>query len=254
MTVIPCLKNAALVLLVLMLSSCGGDSETESTNIHTSGVYAAYSLQANGTGTTEISASLYVGAPRVIGNNVVLELQPEDQLVATVNGVDYQLSKVVAYGDFSYRTTVPTDMGGTTFTIALLRDTEVDAPNSQLDLPFAPEFVLPAANTALNFGDTLDITWQPANPGGRDILATYQTNCGSRLGIGADSFPDTGAATVTINSRLLGDANFGMNPGVNCTLTITLDRSVSGEVDPAFGEGGEFRASQERTRAITVRL
>jgi hypothetical protein len=61
------------------------------------------------------------------------------------------------------------------------------------------------------------------------------------------TIPDDGTATISRDQLDVRDGH----SGDSCTVTLTLARIQTGQVDPAFTEGGNVQARQVRTATFT---
>jgi hypothetical protein len=82
----------------------------------------------------------------------------------------------------------------------------------------------------------LAFSWTPAASG--NLEASLVGTC---VDVVLQTIPDDGAATIP------GDQIHARNATDACTVALTLARTQSGEVDPAFSEGGDVKAHQVRT-------
>ena len=96
----------------------------------------------------------------------------------------------------------------------------------------------------------LDVTWGPSNPGSTvEIHASAtcpnpQDNTQNLSFSEVVNTEDDGSYSSNILSQLTdADTDAG------CDLSITIERVNSGDLDPAFTEGGYIRAIQRREEA-----
>src|SRR6185295_301763 len=118
-----------LCVLALFASGC---AKTESSDLLTSGIYADLSARSTGTGTTTISATLYVDDPNKLN---FVELTGDDRLIASYGGQDKGMSQVELGNIVSHSAEFSTDADGAAFTIKLQRSVDAGAPMSTVTLP-----------------------------------------------------------------------------------------------------------------------
>jgi hypothetical protein len=231
------MKNIQLGIVTLFLTAAltaGCRQEVESTDIETSGVYPVIDVEADGSGNTRVQVKLKVGG---WASNTFLELTGDDRLTATAGGVTKDLD---GSGPVAYAATFPTEAEGS-FTIAFTRGADkISAPNTTVTLP-APYAVTLARSEVSRATGSLDFTWTPAGSG--DLDASLVGRC---IELVLDTIPDDGAASMAGDSIRAHETNDA------CTVTLTLARARSGELDPAFTEGGDVQARQLRTATFTT--
>jgi len=221
-----------LSLLIATTSASGCRQEVESTDVRTSGVYPDIDVRAEGDGTTRVQIRLMVGGAL---SNTVLQLVGEDRLTATVGGVTKDLED----NGLSYSATFPGDAAGP-IVIAFRRGAaDVSAPSTTVNLPAPFSLTLGAEELSRAAGD-LAYTWSPA-PGTGDIDVSAVGRC---VALHLETTPDDGSSSIA------GDQLHAVTANEACPVTFTLARTQSGEVDPAFTEGGRVRAHQIRTAAF----
>jgi len=217
------------------LLAAGCRQHVESTDIRTSGIYPDIDVSADGSGSTRVKVRLKVGGP---ASNTVLDLIGDDRLTATAGGVTKTLD---GSSGGSYSATFPTDAAGP-IVIAFLRGADDDsAPATTVDLP-APFSVTLASRELSRATDDLAFTWTP--PGTGDLDAAIVGAC---VDLVLETIPDDGSATISRDRIHAADSAAG------CTVTLSLARSRSGEVDPAFTEGGSVTARQLREATFTTK-
>jgi hypothetical protein len=216
--------------------AAGCRQEVESTDIRTSGIFPEVDVRADGNGSSRVQVRLKVGGA---ASNTFLELVGDDQLTATAENVTRPLD---SSGGVSYATTFQTEAPGP-FVISFLRGMDdVSAPATTVDLPTPFTVTLATRELSRATGD-LTFTWTPAGGSGNieSILS------GSCINLLVDTIPDDGTATIT------RDQIHASNPSATetCTVTLSLTRQQSGQVDPAFTEGGKVVARQVRAATFT---
>lgn len=224
------MKRYSVVLLGLL---AGCSESVESNDVRTSGIYPEFEVVADGGGDSEATARLKVGGNN---SNTYLDLTGDDELTVTANSTERTMDE--ASGQ-RYRVAFEGDDGGTEFVFAFLRgDEDDDAPMSKVELPEPFTMMVETAN-AVRGTDDVDLTWTEGGSG--DIDLTIRGDCIF------DDFnertPDDGAHTISaadIHER-------GTKSDEECTVTVSLSRINSGDLDRAFTEGGEVTARQTRS-------
>jgi hypothetical protein len=229
----------------MALAAC--QQSVSSTSTLTSGVSADIAIVGHGNGNTDVNAKLKVGD---INAAVNLDLQGSDQLVASEgNGAPQVMAKNTVAGFVNYNVQFhggTVDAPGTAYKVALNRTIDNGAPNSTCTLPSALAVNPPTAGAFSRANDDIVITWAPGQPG-EQMHYTYNGDC---VFAGQDFAITSDVGTLTISKGSIQPTNSQM-PG-SCQLTITLDRVVSGTIDPGYGKGGRIVCKQERTVAVTT--
>ncbi len=239
------------VILILLLFPAFGCEVVSSNDVKTSGVYASMRVTATGDGTSDVVAQLLVGGAL---SNTSLDLSAGDRLDLIV-GSDTQTMQTSKglFGNMSYHATVADDRENTPFRIAFTRASNDpaeadclggDAPNSFATLPAPFDIVGPNSDdTFSRETDDILIEW---NAFGHidDIHLSIDGSCISSHDM--NGVDDSGVITIPAGT-LEPDVGEELS---TCDLTIELRRIRTGMVDPAYGEGGTFTATQIRTRGI----
>ncbi|HEY3356780.1 MAG TPA: hypothetical protein VGQ83_26250 [Polyangia bacterium] len=229
-------SRIALCFAVMSLAAC---EKVHSSAIRTAGMYADLSVTAHGDGHADVGATLRVGGAL---SNTYVELTSGDELAAVSGGERHVLGKradifnIVVYG-----ATFAGDDEDQAFTLAFDRADDTSAPSSTATLPAPFTITAPAAGATFTPASPIQVTWSPA--GKDDELSLAADACSTHF---AESVADTG--TYTIPAGALTPAGAPQS----CAVTITLHRRRAGHVDPAFGEGGSFVATQEREVQVQV--
>ena len=221
------------VSLVAAGLAAGCKQEVESTDVRTSGVYPVVDVSADASGSTRVQVKLKVGGPAA---NTYLDLTGPDHLTATMDGVTRPLD---SSGSVSYATTFQTNAPGPVV-ISFMRGTaDTSAPNTTVNMPEPFGLTLGATELSRATG-SLAVTWTPTGPA--NIESSLVGAC---VDVIAETIPDDGTATIS------GDQLHAHNATDACTVTLTLARVQSGQVDPAFTEGGDVKARQVRSASFT---
>jgi len=212
------------------LAACTED--VDSTDVRTSGVYADMEVLATGNGQSEVTVGLKVGGTN---SNTFLELDGEDELVASADGQNRNLTERGNY----YEATFDTDAGGTEFKVAFNRGPEdTDAPDSHVTLPAPFELAGLDQGQTVSRADGFTLTWE-TSPDDDDMRWELDGDC---LFHESDGISDTGTVTISASDF---DPHSG-DEDTTCNARICVERSRRGSVDSAFGEGGVIEAIQRR--------
>jgi len=225
---------------VLLLSSFtfawGCTQSVESTDIRTTGIYPEIVVTATGSGTSKVEVALKVGGS---SSNTYLDLTGEDQLKATVGGTAKVLDDV---GSHTYAASFPVDEEGTEFVISFLRGKiDENAPASTVSLPAPFELTL-SPTEASRATEAIDMVWDPPATG--NVRWDIDGDC---IQIDTGSTPDDGTNSLAAGTI----STFDSDKNKSCTVNLDLTRSKSGQIDPAFTEGGSIVARHVRSASFT---
>jgi hypothetical protein len=225
---------------VLVLPGVAACTESvDSTDIRTSGIYPEIRISAEGSGDTLVEVQLKVGGRN---SNTFLELKGEDRLEATADGETKVLRRA---GTARYNTSFDVDDAGTQFEVAFFRGTEDEnAPRSRAVLPepFTLSIGVTEVSRTLN---PVPFSWEPEVDDGE----MYWFIEGPCILDEDGTTPDDGEHLIAADQveSFMNDAN------ETCTVELAVSRLAEGYIDPAFTEGGEIVAAQNR-RATFVSL
>ncbi|MBN2191946.1 MAG: hypothetical protein JW751_03955 [Polyangiaceae bacterium] len=227
------IQHFAIAVLGALAFACTED--VDSTDVRTSGVYAEMEVVAAGDGESRLTVRLSVGGD---DSNTYLEMAGDDELVATDGDRERELGK----SGTSYRTTFDTEAGGTEFTVSFNRGPDDDsAPDSHGTLP--DPFEIDEVPSRISRAESIVITYGPSDSDD-DMEWSIDGDCMFRNG---DDMSDSGTLELSANDYdVVND-----DEDESCTATLCFERSREGEIDPAFGEGGEFIAIQRRCVSFT---
>jgi hypothetical protein len=222
------------VLLLLAAAAC---AKQDSSDILTSGVYADLSAVADGT-TTDVSATLFLGEPIRL---TYLELTGGDQLIASHGGDNKVMTETEVLNVVSHHATFQTSEQDAEFVIDFQREVDAGAPLSRATLPAG--FTVAASGT---FSRTAEVgfSWTPT---ATDAMSWQATGDCIELATGTIT-GDPGSATIAANTL---KKRMGANIADQCTVTLTVTRSRPGELDRAYGKGGQISGQQRRTATFT---
>jgi len=137
---------------------------------------------------------------------------------------------------------------GTEFTVSLLRRIDDGAPASTVILPDAFDITQPVAGTGALFSRGLDdiiVNWAPSGTTDTMVLSAAIVCENSDNDTWTQTLAnDPGTYTISANTftGLTG----------NCTASINVQRSHSGQLDPAYGKGGIVVGHQSRNVVINT--
>lgn len=212
-------------------------TSVKSTDLETSGMSAHIGVTADGQGNTVASAEL------TVDNSVTdfVDLSAGDSFVATAGGTSQSMTRNDLLGIISYSTGFSGQAApGTAYTVALNRKApDVSAPSSTCSIPQPFEITSPVSGLAYSRGgDGIVVTYSNA---GQSDPVSYQVSGPCVNTAGGTVFPDSGSFTIA-KSTLVAS---GGTP--SCTVTLTVTRARSGQLDPAYGYGGSISCGQART-------
>jgi hypothetical protein len=229
--------------LALVAVAC---TKVESSSIKTSGMSAHVEVSADGTGRTTASASLNVDDSLTD----FVDLSPGDSFVVSVNAQSQTMSRSDVLNDISYLATFSgQDAENTAYTVALRRASDTSAPGSTCTIPKPFTIQAPAASATVSRTRD-DIVVQYTSAGTTDSM-TYDVQGDCVATSTAQPVPggDSGSFTIA-KGTLSGSSGGSSDAGATCPLTITVHRSRTGHLDPAYGHGGRVWA--EQVRSVTV--
>jgi hypothetical protein len=231
---------AKLSLLPLMFATATACTTTESDNILTRGMYASMSATADGTGSTVVSASLYLGPPSDL---VFIDLVAGDQLIAHHGSQGKVMSELILLNIVTHSATFPVDQADARFDVEFRRDVDPGAPSSTATLP-AP-FTLGTVPASVSRGAAFGVNWT----GTASADPMRWSADGSCIEVaGGPIAGDPGSVTMpagTFRKRA------GTNVADSCEVKVTITRERDGDLDRAFGEGGTIKGIQTRSVTFT---
>ncbi|MCW5803331.1 MAG: hypothetical protein KIT31_13190 [Deltaproteobacteria bacterium] len=229
------MQKLAFVAAALSAAAC---TRTESSDILTSGIYASIGANANGDGTTTVSAQLLLGDP---SNLNFVDLTGDDRLIASFEGQDKVMTESILLNIVTHTTSFQSDEADDEFIVDFQRSVDPGAPSSIITLPPPFEIAAPAASSSR--AQAMTLTWSPSSP---DDTMRWSLSGDCIELAGATISGDTGTLGLpsgTIVKRA------GANVPDSCTVVLQLHRTRVGLVDTHFGRGGT--ATGEQTRQVT---
>jgi hypothetical protein len=230
------MKRFALLALALA-PAC---TTTDSDNILVSGMYASIRAQADGTGSTELTATLYLGQPIDL---VFIELHGGDRLIAHHADQAKVMAEQTILGTVSHHTTFAGDADNSEYEVELQRSVDRGAPSSIVTLP--PRFTLDAVATTSRAAP-LTMTWAPS--AGTDPMRWQAAGSCIESAGGMIAGGDPGAVTIpgsTLRKQM------GAQIADSCQVTLTVSRARDGDLDLNYGKGGDISGVQVRSRTFT---
>lgn len=236
------------ILLLLLHSAC---SQVDSEDIKSSGFHAEMDLTAVGNNRTQAKVCLTTGS-NSLADKIILS--NGDHLVASANGMSQRLEQDA----YCYINSFDFDEGGTEFLIALERDLEESMPNSHVALPPRFNVSAPDNDSTFNAGDSITLAWAPSIDSGY-MGVVYKGTCSSSIDAREKSFKrsytiaDVGTHSIQINDLLnVHNEHSLFDRSEACPATIEIKRTINGQLDPNYGQGGEIKAHQIRRISIQI--
>jgi hypothetical protein len=233
--------NTRLLLSALAITGC---AKTDSSDLLSTGIYAAISAKASGDGTTDVYTTLYVGNPL---NLNFVDLTGDDQLVASHGSQEKVMSETILLNIVSHKASFPTDAEGDQFQVAFERSIDAGAPNSIVTLP--SKFTLDPAPTTASRAANLSLTWAPIDSSPNIMRWELRGDCIENESQILAS--DTGSLSIEAN-RIR--KRMGEMVADECPMTITVIRGRPGQLDPGYGKGGVVEGQQVRRVMLTTTL
>ncbi len=232
--------------LALFALLVGGCSKSDSGDILTSGMYGAISARAEGTGSTNVYTSLYLGKPVDLN---FIQLTDGDKLIVRHAGQNKTASESELLNIVSYSASFPTDAAGEMFEVSFERTVDAGAPSSVVTLP-AP-FTLAAPPATSSRAAAMTLTWSPSGSGDT-MHAVLDGACIDALDLGITG--DTGTVTIPAGMIKKRTPQQGQTIDDSCTAELRIERSKMGTVDSHFGKGGSAFGIQSRKATFTTSL
>jgi hypothetical protein len=236
----PCFATPALRPVLALALGAAACQPVDSASIKTSGIYADLLAQADGSGSTQVTARLRVGGAL---SNTVLDLSAGDQLAAASGDERHDLARHDGLlGDVYYGASFSGDSAEKPFTVAFTRTGDTGAPSSAAALPAPFTLASPAAGASFSRArDSITVRWSAATAD--RVSVSLVGAC-----VQVVSATDQSGADYTVNAGQLQAAQDHATD--TCPVTITVTRERAGHVDAAYGDGGVFVARQVRTVAV----
>jgi hypothetical protein len=228
-----------LALFTAVLVGC---SVTQSEDLETSGMAATITVSADGSGTSTVTTRLSTDANAL--NSI--QLDSGDILSATADTQSEDMSVTNVLGDITYNATFSGGgQGGTPYIIALNRRAGfISAPSSLVSMPQPFDITEPSSSSTISRSDDVTVTYDMS--GTSDAMSWSVTSGACASAASGSLSSDSGSFTISKGALAPTEAN---EQTATCQVTITLERTRSGTIDPHYGYGGTITAAQ--TRSIT---
>jgi hypothetical protein len=237
------LTLALPVALSLATVAC---TTVQSADIKTAGMSAHMTVTADGSGGTEAVAQLNVD------DNITdfVTLSTGDSLVTQVAGQSQTMSESDVLNDVSYSAAFSgQDAANTSYTIAFNRKSDTSAPTSTCTLPAGFSISAPAAGLSFSrASDVINVAYGAAGTG--DIMQySISGSCLNEAVSTSVGNGDPGTFSVAKGSLTLPSSNASST--ATCQATLSITRKRVGQLDGAFGSGGEIDCIQSRQVTFT---
>jgi len=225
-----------ITVVTCLAALAGGCAKTDSSDLLTTGIYAAISAQANGDGATHVYATLYVGTPDRLN---FVDLTGDDQLIAQHGAQEMVMSETTLLNIVSHHAQFNgPDNEGDQFQVAFERSVDNGAPNSIATLPGKFAFTTPP--TTASRAQPVTLSWSPidsATPMRWDAQGDCINNVGTNIIVDSGSLTIPANAFVKRTGQMIAD---------NCVVTVSITRAQLGQLDPGYGKGGLVEGQQIR--------
>jgi len=230
---------AKLSLFALLTAGATACTVTESDSILTRGMFADISATADGTGSTTVSTTLFLGPPSDL---IFINLVGGDELIAHNGNQSKVMSESIILNIVSHHATFAVDDEDALFEVEFVRDVDAGAPSSIVTLPAG--FTLGAVPASVSRNVDFGVNWTGTGAAADDMSWTADGSCIE--GASGRLSGDPGSVTMPAGTfRKLSGANIPDS----CQVKVTIERERDGDVDLAFGKGGT--ATGVQTRSVT---
>lgn len=226
-------RRIGLFFLCIGLTAC---STKSASYYKTSEMRAVMTATASGEGNTDVAVAFH----RPSAPLDFLQLTADDVLQASLASDTRTMKETSLLGAVSYSARFNSNADGAEFHVKLTRTLDSGAPDSSIALPIG--FTLTALpQTSASRAQALTVDWTSSassDPMKLQVTGACLLNYEQSLG--------TTATSATIPAGALNPVDASL-PAAECDATITVTRSNSGTVDPAFASGSSFAGHQVRT-------
>ncbi|MEM7083843.1 MAG: hypothetical protein AAF465_14030 [Pseudomonadota bacterium] len=236
--------GALLLAFVLICGACSTET-TESENIASPGIFARINVDALSTGSSKVTVELNVGG----SNGTNISLTANERLEAS-NGIETKvMNRDTDLFDVDYEVRFDSSESSMPYRVTLFRANGEIIDGSSVFLPPNFSITLPSVSDTYSVSDNLLVAWSPPDPG-RSItlgITTRCTNNGGSTTVSSQFFDlsDDGFESFPL-SQLSAASSTEVDRTRDCDLSLFLERTRSGNVDPDFGSGGTMNARQVR--------
>ncbi|MCG8383171.1 MAG: hypothetical protein MJA28_13320 [Gammaproteobacteria bacterium] len=255
LNIYPVLSFFLFSALIAGMSAC---APVDSDDVKTSGMRAAFTVEANGDGKSYVEAELTLGDSSFTNS---LELVNGDALLATANGETKLMREdKKLFSDITYKVDFPIDTENTAFKIALDRPDGKNAPNSSVTLPAPVTITSPAAGATFHRDDMLTLSWTPASNNMTELqIGHVSSRCTDTLGEQVitstkvnDALLSSDPGSIERQASVFLPPFTRQDPQASCVVDIEVRRRRIGTVDPNIGEGGYFYADWYDWVQVTI--
>jgi hypothetical protein len=227
-------RRILIAAIAVLGTAC---TSVKSADLETSGMSAHIAVTADSQGNTVASAEL------TVDNDVTdfVDLTPGDSFAVKVGSTSQSMIRSDVLGIISYSTTFGGQGApGTTYDVALNRKAPgVSAPSSTCTIPQPFEITSPASGLAYSRGsDGIVVTYSNA---GQSDPVSYQLSGPCVNNAGGTVPGDSGSFTIAKSTLVASGGS------TSCTVSLTVTRVRSGQLDPAYGYGGAVNCEQARS-------
>lgn len=247
----------SLVLASSLIWAIGCNSESvESEDIRTSGMWVKMEADGQADERTRVVVELNVGGE--FGTNVVLS--SGEYLEAVAAGVTKRMAEDTDFLDIDYQAYMDTNTSDTEVNIRFYRNSGENIVESRAILPTSFVITSPLSSEDYSLQETVVLAWTPEIQDGSthffSTITCINTEGETTSSSSSEYINDNGVYEYDIStSRLFANGTAGLNTAQPCTMAFTLQRKRFGNIDPRFGEGGTFKATQTRkVEGVTLHL
>jgi hypothetical protein len=229
--------NRLALLAVALAPAC---TATDSDSILVSGMYASIRAQADGTGSTDVAATLYLGPPSDL---VFIEMHGGDRLIAHAGAETKVMAEQTILNVVSHHASFAGDADGARYEVEFQRSFNPGAPRSIVTLPakFAVDAIATTSRAA-----PLILAWSPS--GGTDPMRWSASGTCIESAGGPIAGGDPGSVTLPSNTLR---KQMGTQIADSCQVTVTVSRTREGSLDLNYGKGGDIVGVQVRSQTFT---
>ena len=256
------LGKPTLLFSFFLLVSC---NDSPSSNHSTDAIRASILITSN----DNLTANVNISLNREDSWGTYIDLVDGDLLTVSANGITKHTSKDKSIlNAITYRTSF-NHHDNNEYVVSFARENGIDAPNSNVVLPFAVGLTQPDKNSEFSIYDSVTFVWSSLDETDKTTMLSFKSSC--QL---SDGSTKTGNRSETITMRegsstktlaindilpnylavsgpdgetiLIEPTDTNAIPRVNqCDITILLQRRRQGNLDSAW-DGGSIAGIQER--------
>lgn len=235
------MKNLIIAVSVLTSFAC---ERISSDAVKLNGVHAGLSAVSTRAGTSELTATYRLGG--VLSNQFV-ELQSGDTLTLKGGTESKNGKKLSLLGMVSYSAEFASSDEDFPFEVALTLADGQSAPSSKVTLPKPFELTAPADGADLSRAAGVTVTWN--NTSADNLMIEVSGDCIQAF---SKSIPSDAGSFLIDPGGLKKAVKDGTTVPDTCAGKLTLTRTRSGTLDPAYGSGS-ISATQKRVLSIQLK-